>query len=36
VVLVASFPLSDADWHPLAEGEVIAVSAGQLRGSRRP
>ncbi len=36
VVLVASFPLSEADWHPLAEGEVIAISAGQVRGSRRP
>jgi hypothetical protein len=36
VVLIASFPLSDADWHPLAEGEVIAICAGQLSGSRRP
>ena len=36
VVLVASFPLSDADWQPLAEGEVIAICAGQLIGSRRP
>ncbi len=36
VVLVASFPLSDEGWRPLAEGEVIAVRSGQISGSRRP
>lgn len=28
VTLIASVPLSTADWRPFAEGEVIAVSAG--------
>jgi glutamine amidotransferase len=36
VVLVASFPLSDEGWRPLAEGEVVAIANGQLRSSRRP
>jgi predicted glutamine amidotransferase len=35
VTLVASFPLSDEGWRPLAEGEVVAISAGQVRASRR-
>ena len=33
VVLVASVPLSDESWRPLAEGEVVAISSGQLRES---
>jgi len=36
VTLVASFPLSDEGWRPLAEGEVVAISAGEVCGSRRP
>lgn len=36
VVLVASFPLSAQGWQAMAEGEVLAISAGQVRGSRRP
>lgn len=35
VTLVASVPLSREQWQPLAEGEVIAVSAGQLLVSNR-
>lgn len=35
VGLVASFPLSAEGWRPLAEGEVLAISAGEVRGSRR-
>ena len=34
VVLVASFPLSNEGWRPLAEGEVIAIASGKVRGSR--
>jgi len=30
VVLLASVPLSGESWRPLAEGETVAVSAGQL------
>ena len=30
VLLLASVPLSDEPWRPLAEGETVAVSAGQL------
>lgn len=30
VVLLASVPLSSESWRPLAEGETVAVSAGQL------
>jgi len=30
VTLVASVPLTDAPWKPLGEGEVIAITAGQL------
>lgn len=36
VVLVASFPLSAEGWRPLAEGEVLAIAAGQVRASRLP
>jgi len=35
VVLVASFPLSTECWQPLAEGEVIAIAAGKVCGSRQ-
>ena len=35
VTLVASLALSAEGWRPLAEGEVIAISAGEVRGSRR-
>jgi predicted glutamine amidotransferase len=37
VTLVASVPLTDDPWRPLAEGEVIAISAGAiaLRASAR-
>lgn len=35
VVLVASVPLSDEPWKALAEGEVVAITAGTVRGSRR-
>ena len=31
VTLLASVPLSTADWQPLAEGEVVVVSAGLVR-----
>ena len=30
MVLLASVPLTDEPWRPLAEGEVVAVSAGRL------
>jgi predicted glutamine amidotransferase len=29
LVLIASVPLSDAAWRPLAEGELIAVRGGE-------
>jgi glutamine amidotransferase len=32
VLLVASVPLTQVDWRPLAEGEIVAVSAGQVVG----
>jgi predicted glutamine amidotransferase len=31
-VLIASVPLTDGNWRPFAEGEVVAVSAGQIVG----
>jgi predicted glutamine amidotransferase len=34
VMLIASVPLSAEHWRPLAEGEVVAVSAGRLLASR--
>ncbi len=34
LVLLASVPLSSEGWEPLAEGEVIAVKAGQIAASR--
>ena len=36
VVLVASVPLSDEAWQPLAEGETVAVSAGRLLARHVP
>lgn len=30
VTLIASVPLSNEAWRPLAEGEIVAVSAGRL------
>jgi predicted glutamine amidotransferase len=30
VTLIASVPLSTADWQPFAEGEIVAVSAGTV------
>jgi len=30
MVLVASVPLTGETWRPLAEGELVAVSAGRL------
>lgn len=32
VVLLASVPLSDESWRPLAEGEVIAIREGRIAG----
>lgn len=34
VVWIASVPLTDDDWRPLAEGEVVAVRGGEVLGSR--
>jgi predicted glutamine amidotransferase len=36
VVLLASVPLSSESWRPLAEGETVAVSAGQLVARHLP
>ena len=36
VVLVASVPLSAENWQPLAEGDVVAISAGRVVGSLSP
>jgi len=36
VLLIASVPLTDDNWRPLAEGEVVAVSAGKLLDSAMP
>jgi predicted glutamine amidotransferase len=33
ITLFASVPLSEGDWHPLKEGEVIAVTKGRIRDS---
>jgi predicted glutamine amidotransferase len=35
-LLIASVPLTGGDWRPFAEGEVAAVSAGQLLGTVMP
>ena len=34
VVCVASVPLNDADWRPLAEGELLAVRGGEVLATR--
>ena len=36
LVLVASVPLSAENWQPLAEGDVVAISAGRVVGSLSP
>lgn len=36
VLLIASVPLTDGKWRPFAEGEVLAVSAGQVLGAVMP
>jgi predicted glutamine amidotransferase len=36
VVWVASVPLTDDDWRPLAEGEVVAVRGGEVLSSQLP
>ena len=33
VLLIASVPLTDENWRPFAEGELVAVSAGQMVGA---
>lgn len=33
VLLIASVPLTDEKWRPFSEGELLAVSAGQLAGT---
>jgi glutamine amidotransferase len=30
VLLTASVPLTEQDWHPLREGELVAIAAGQV------
>lgn len=34
--MIASVPLSDEPWRPLADGEVVAVSAGRVVASAMP
>ncbi len=34
VVLVASVPLTDADWRPLSEGELLAIANGSILENR--
>lgn len=34
VVWIASVPLTDDEWRPLAEGEAVAVRGGEVLGSR--
>jgi glutamine amidotransferase len=36
VLLIASVPLTDDDWRPFAEGEIVAVSSGRLLHSVTP
>ena len=36
MTLVASVPLSDANWRPLHEGEVLAISRGEVLSSLQP
>lgn len=33
VTLFASVPLNDDNWHPLAEGQIMAVTKGEIRSS---
>lgn len=35
-LLIASVPLTDDQWQPFSEGEIVAVSAGKIVGSLRP
>jgi predicted glutamine amidotransferase len=32
MVLVASVPLTDEEWRPLAEGELVVMQEGRLAG----
>lgn len=32
VILVASSPLSEQDWQPMAEGEIVAIACGKIVG----
>ena len=36
LTLIASVPLSDEPWQPLAEGEVLAIRGGKILERRRP
>jgi glutamine amidotransferase len=36
VLLIASVPLTAENWRPFAEGEVVAVSGGQVLGADSP
>jgi predicted glutamine amidotransferase len=36
VVWIASVPLTDDGWRPLAEGEVVAVRSGEVLSSPQP
>jgi glutamine amidotransferase len=36
VLLIASVPLTEENWRPFAEGELVAVSAGQVVGGMMP
>jgi predicted glutamine amidotransferase len=36
VTFVASVPLTDEAWQPLAEGEILAIQSGQCRARLRP
>ena len=36
VLLIVSVPLTDGNWRPFAEGELVAVSAGQVLGAIMP
>lgn len=35
-LLIASVPLTDGEWWPFAEGEIVAVSAGKVIDSMMP
>jgi glutamine amidotransferase len=36
VAWIASVPLTEDDWRPLAEGEVLAVRGGEILDRRLP